>query len=295
LIALISPVLAPAQPVYRTGVELVNFGVTVVDRKGDLVGGLEAHDFVLLEDGKPQRVELFARGESSGIPMRLGLLFDTSGSMERDIGLSRSAAIKFLNTLPQAEDITLVDFDTEVRVARYSQADFPRLVERIRKRRPDGDTALYDALGVYLDGAGDSNGQKILVIYTDGGDTRSAMTFGDVLDLVKGSDVTVYGIGFLENQSSYGRMEQRLRLSQLAEASGGQAFFPGSLKELDAVYAKIVEEVRARYTLGYQSSDTATDGAWREVEIRITRPELRSAKIRTRRGYFAPVRQVHQP
>ena len=73
--------------------------------------------------------------------------------MEADLKLSRSAAIKFLNTLPEAEDITLVDFDTEVRVARYGQRDFARLVERIRSRKPDGWTALYDALGVYLDGA----------------------------------------------------------------------------------------------------------------------------------------------
>ncbi len=294
LLALLSPGLVWAQPVFRTGVELINFGVTVVDRKGTLLDDLRADDFVVLEDGKPQRVELFARGDASEIPLRLGLLFDTSGSMEQDIAMSRSAAIKFLNTLPKADDITLVDFDTEVRVARYSQADFPRLVQRIRERKPDGYTALYDALGVYLDGAGDASGQKILVIYTDGDDTRSAMTFGDALNLVKASDVTVYGVGFLENQSNFSKMDQRLRLQQLAEATGGQAFFPSSLKQLNEVYAKIVEEVRARYTLGYQSSDTSTDGAWRDVEIKLARPDLRSAKIRTRKGYFAPLRQSHQ-
>jgi Ca-activated chloride channel family protein len=294
VIALMGPVMVEAQAVYRSGVELVNFGVTVVDRKGTLVSDLTAEDFVLVEAGKPQRLEMFVRGDTAEIPMRLGLLFDTSGSMESDIGLARSAAIKFLNTLPKAEDMTLVDFDTEVRVARYTQADFPRLVERIRHRKPDGYTALYDALGVYLDGAGDSSGQKILVIYTDGGDTRSAMTFDDVLDMVKASDVTVYAVGFLEHQSTFTKMDQRLRLMQLAEASGGQAFFPASMKELDAVYAKVVDEIRSRYVLGYQSSDPTADGAWREVEIKLRRPELKSAKIRTRRGYFAPLRQAHQ-
>ena len=119
------------------------------------------------------------------------------------------------------------------------------------------------------------------------------MTFGDVLDLVKASDVTIYAIGFLENQSSFGRMEQRLRLQQLAEATGGQAFFPASLKELDGVYAKIVRGDQRRGTRSATSPrTTATDGAWREVEIRLTRPDLKGAKVRTRKGYFAPVRQA---
>ena len=94
--------------------------------------------------------------------------------------------------------MTLVDFDTEVRVGRYGQDDFPRLVERIRNRLPTGQTALYDALGVYLDGAFAQDGRKVLVIYTDGEDTRSRMRFGETADLVRASDVTVYAIGFSE-------------------------------------------------------------------------------------------------
>jgi Ca-activated chloride channel family protein len=295
LATLLGGTSSSAQPVFRSGVDLVNFGVTVVDKKGTLVSGLTAGDFVLVEEGKPQRIEFFVRGDQAAVPLRVGLLFDTSGSMEKDIGMSRSAAIKFLNTQTKAQEMTLVDFDTEVRVTRYSQTDFPRLVQRVRERKPDGYTALYDALGVYLDGAGGDDGQKVLVIYTDGGDTGSTMTFGDVFDLVKASDVTIYAIGFLENQSSFGRMEQRLRLQQIAEATGGQAFFPLSLKDLDGVYAKIGEEISARYSLGYQSSDEGRDGAWRTVEIKLSRQDLKGAKIRTRKGYFAPLRAGGPP
>lgn len=279
---------AGAQPVFRAGVDLVHFGVTVVDRKGTLVTDLGPEDFEVVEEGRAQRLEMFARGDAAAAPLRLGLLFDTSGSMEQDIGLSRSAAIKFLNTMSRAEDITLVDFDTEVRVARYGQADFARLVERIRGRKPDGYTALYDALGVYLDGAGDQDGQKILVLYTDGGDTGSTMHFGDLFDLVRASDATIYAIGFLQHQSYSGRIDQRLRLQRIAEATGGQAYFPGSLKELDGVYAKIVDEIAARYTLGYQTQAPA-NGAWRDVSVKVTRPDLKGAKVRTRKGYFAPL------
>lgn len=295
LAVLLCPALVSAQTaVFRTGVDLVHFGVTVLDRKGELVTDLNIDDFVITEGGKPQKIEYFSRGLDAGDgvdgtmnDLHLGLLFDTSGSMSEDLAFSRSAAIKFLNTLPQAEDMTIVDFDTEVRVFKYRQTDFARLVERLRSRKPDGWTALYDALGVYLDGADGESGRKILVIYTDGGDTRSNTSFSEVIDLAKASDATVYAVGFLEHQSTTVKNEQRMRLQQIAEITGGQAFFPSSIKQLDDMYAKIVNEIRGQYTLGYQSTDARTDGAWRPVEVRL-RADLKGVKIRTRKGYFAP-------
>jgi Ca-activated chloride channel family protein len=169
-------------PTFRTGIDLATFGVTVVDRKGEYLTNLSLEDFEILEDGQKQTIKYFARGTDLESPeLHVGLLFDTSGSMTEDIKLSRSAAVKFLNTLSEAKDMTLVDFDTEVRVAKYGQKDFPRMVERIRGRTPDGETALYDAMGVYLDGASEDDGRKILVLYTDGGDTHSTISFGDLM------------------------------------------------------------------------------------------------------------------
>ena len=130
----------------------------------------------MIEDGKKQTIEYFAHGDGDAAPpMHLGLMIDASGSMQADMKLAQGAAIKFLNMLPAAEDITLVDFDTQVRITRYPQRDFARLVERIRQRKADGWTALYDALGTYLDGADSQDGRKVLVMYTDGGDSRSAI------------------------------------------------------------------------------------------------------------------------
>src|SRR5439155_10595176 len=97
-----------------------------------------------------------------------GLMLDVSESMGDDIAFTRTAAVKFLNTLVDAVDITFVDFDTEVRVTRYAQVDFARLIERIRRQKVRGWTALYDAVGVYLDGAADQNGRKVMLLYTDG-------------------------------------------------------------------------------------------------------------------------------
>lgn len=281
------------QPTFRAGTELVSLGVTVTDRRANFLTDLTREDIEILEDGKKQTIEYFAKGDSpdAGPELHVGLLFDTSGSMEADIKLSRSAAVKFLNTLTDAKDITLVDFDTEVRVAKYGQQDFPRLVERIRARKPGGFTAMYDALGVYLDGAAEAQGRKILVVFTDGGDTRSTIRFGDVLTLVRASDVTVYAVGFLENQPGSVKGEQRLRLTQLAGESGGEAFFPYTMKQIEEAYDKIVAQIRAQYSVGYVSTNTAADGTWRKVEIKVRRPDERDLRVQSRKGYFAPYRK----
>ena len=274
-----------AQQVFRAGVDLTTFGVTVTDRKGAIVTDLTQDDFEILEDGRPQALRYFARGAGETSPaMHLGLMLDASGSMQNDMKLAQGAAIKFLNMLPAAEDITLVDFDTQVRITRYPQRDFARLVERIRQRKPQGWTALYDALGTYLDGAGEQDGRKVMVMYTDGGDTRSALTFGDTMDLLKASQITVYAIGLVEHTGS-ARTQLQMTLRQIAEATGGQAFFPSAMKDVESAYEKVLAEINGQYHLGYVSTNTAADGAWRKVDIKLKRGDLR---VRARKGYFGP-------
>jgi VWFA-related protein len=289
LIVTASVAALAAQPTFRTGIDLVTFGVTAVDKRGNLVTDLTQDDFQVVEDGKPQTLKLFARGlgEGDSPATHLGLMLDTSASMESDLKLARSAAIKFLNMLPEAEDITLVDFDTEVRVTRYPQRDFARLVERIRMRKPSGWTALYDALGVYLDGASAQDGRTVLVMYTDGADSRSELRFDELMKLIQASHVTIYAVGLLERTGRM-RTELTMRLNQIVEATGGQAFFPSALKDLDTSYEKVVSEIKAQYQLGYTSTNTLQDGTWRKVEIKVKRPDVR---LRTRKGYFATYKE----
>jgi Ca-activated chloride channel homolog len=290
---IVTPALAAAQAGrFRTGVDLVRVGVTILDKEGQCLTTLKAEDFEVYEDGQKQEIAFFAAGDSEGDggeDLRLGLLFDTSGSMTNDIKLARSAAVKFLNTFPTALDITLVDFDTEVRVARYGQADFPRLVERIRERKPDGWTALYDALGTYLDGSFEQVGRKVLVLYTDGGDTRSTVTFPDALEMLRAADVTLYVIGFVENQSASMRNAQRMQLMQLAGVTGGEAFFPMSSEKLDAIFDRVAGQIRAQYSLGYSSTNARRDGKWRRLEVRLADPHGKGLKVRARPGYYAPM------
>ncbi len=290
--ALLGSLSRAQEPTFRSGIDLATFGVTVSDRTGAYLSDLTQDDFEILEDGRPQTIRYFARGDASNgafaPELHLGLLFDTSGSMSEDIGLARTAAVRFLNTFQDAKDIALVDFATEVRIARYGQGDFPRMVERIRSRRPSGETAMYDALGLYLDQASDDEGRTILVLYTDGGDTRSSISLRDVMTLVRASDVTIYVVGFLEHQSAQGRLEQRTRLSQLAAASGGEAFFPNSMKDVQAAYDKVVSQIRNQYSLAFASTNEKVDGTWRKVEIRVKRQGFKGIRIQSRQGYFAP-------
>jgi Ca-activated chloride channel family protein len=283
---------ARAQFSYKTGVDVAGFTVTVVNRVGETVANLTADDFEVREDGVPQSVSYFVAGgasqERDAVPLHVGLLFDTSESMERDLAFSRNAAIKFLKTFSNAVDFTLVEFADDVRAARFIQAEFPRLVERLRSGKAKGRTSLYDAVTVYLGSAFDQTGRKVLVIFTDGDDTSSSRRWDETLRLLRASDVTVYTIGFLSNRGS-ARVLLQSKLMEIARITGGRAVFPGTMKELDPLYASIASEIQGQYVLGYVPTNTARDGKWRKVEIKLKRPPDR-VQLRTREGYFAPVK-----
>src|SRR5262249_42466117 len=183
----------------------------------------------------------FAVGERSGPQLHVGVLLDVSGSQELDLPFTQTASIKFLKSLGDAVvDVTLIDFSTNVRGGWYPQSDFPRLFERIRGLKTGGETALYDAVGVYLDAARTQDGRKVMVLYTDGADTRSSLRLDQLMDLLKASDSTVYTIGALENQPDMVRVEQRQILMRVAEATGGMAFFPSKVGDLNRIYEQIV-------------------------------------------------------
>jgi Ca-activated chloride channel family protein len=286
--ALVWSLSAEAQFSYKTGVDVAGFAVTVVNRTGASVPDLTIQDFEVRENNVLQEVTYFSAGSGdSAVPLHIGLLFDTSESMQRDLPFSRNAAIRFLNTFQEALDFTLVEFSDDVRAARFSQAEFPRLVERLRSNRAKGQTSLYDAVSVYLGSAFDQSGRKVLVIYTDGDDTSSSRTWEETMRILRASDVTVYPIGFMAGQR--GRMMLESRLTEIARITGGRAVFPGSMKELEPMYESIADEVQGQYLLGYVPTNKVRDGKWRKVEIKLKRPSSERLRVRTREGYFAPV------
>ena len=278
--------LAAAQQTFRSGVNLVHVPVVVTARDGAMIRGLAREDFQLTENGVAQTVQFFTEGSADEkLPLHIGLLLDVSGSMGPELAQAETAAIRFVNALDEAQDVTLVDFDEQVRVARFTPSDYPRLFERIRGKKPDGSTALYDAIGMYLRSTNDQSGQRVLLLYTDGGDNTSALSFGQLEKLIKRDDVLVYSIGYRNGTARMGT--EQIQLNAIAHDTGGEGFFPQDSRELNAIYAKVLDELGSRYTLGYLSTNPKEDGAWRKIEVKVTRPDAAKAKIRTRPGYFA--------
>jgi len=188
---------APRQT-FRTGVNLVNVPVVVTAKDGALIRGLPRDAFQLTENGVVQTVQFFIEGAADERrPLHIGLLLDVSGSMAPQMTAAATAAIRWVNALDEAQDVTLVDFDEQVRVARFAPDAYPRLFERIRAKKADGLTALYDAVGMFLRSTQDLDGQRVLLLYTDGGDTTSALGFNQLEKLVKQDDVLIYAIGYL--------------------------------------------------------------------------------------------------
>src|SRR5262245_61923986 len=282
--------LAPQAPTFREHIDLVNLGVTVAGKKRQLVTDLSANDFAVYEDGAQQQIFAFASGAEPGPALHVGVLLDVSDRQQLDLDFTQTAVIKFLTSIPDAADMTFIDFGSHVRGARYEQDDFPRLIDRIRRLRSDGYTALYDAIGLYLDGAAEQDGRKVMVLSTEGADTASRLSLSKLMTRLKGSDVTVYAIGALENQPQSAQFMQRALLSEIAEATGGTAFFTNRVKDLDRIYEQVLGEVRAQYTIGYVSTNEKNDGKWRKVNIKITRPDAKGLRVRARKGYYGPSR-----
>lgn len=288
------PSPTPPPAVFAVGTEMVNLTVTVLDKDGNLATHLEAQDFQVFEDGRPQKIELFGRAQDGGFPLDprsnqalvldLGLLMDTSESMLKELKLSQQAAIRFLEAVPRARDLVTIFFDQDIQVSRYSSEQQQGLFERISALKGGGWTALYDAIAVYLARAGDSGvGRKVLVLFTDGEDSRSTTSLSEVMKLVRSSPVTVYAIAFGQGLTQSRRLPAQAFLRGLSEMTGGEVFQPTTFRDLPQIYDKILAQLSAQYVIGYQSDNRRKDGKFRKLKVEVEDQDLR---VRHREGYF---------
>jgi Ca-activated chloride channel family protein len=270
---------------------MVNLTLSVRDAQGTLVDDLSAGDFRVTEDGRPQAVRLFARAvepaEREELTLDLGLLIDTSESMKTELRLSQQAAVRFLEAVPRARELLTVFFDQDIRVSRYDSEHQQGLIERIFDAKGSGNTALYDAITVYLSRVADSSGRKILVLFTDGDDTTSSISLSELMGLVRGSTVTIYPVAFTGSYTVGDKrsLSARSFVQQLADISGGVVFLPRTSKDLPHIYDKILEELSSQYVIGYVSDNAQRDGKFRKLRVEISRPGL---KVRHRQGYQVP-------
>jgi len=288
------PAQTPAPPVFSSQAEVVNLTVTVLDKEGNLVTDLEAQDFQIYEDGRPQKIDLFGRAQDGGLPLDprtnqalvldLGLLMDTSESMLKELKLSQEAAVRFLEAVPRARDLVTIFFDQDIQLSRYDSEQQQGLIKRMQSIKGGGWTALYDAIAVYLSRADDSgSGRKVLVLFTDGEDSKSATTLSEVLKLVRGSAVTVYAIAFSQGLTQSRRLPAKAFLQGLAEMTGGEVFNPSSFRDLPGIYDKILRQLSAQYVIGYVSDNAKRDGKYRRIKVELSEASLH---VRHREGYL---------
>jgi VWFA-related protein len=279
----------PRPPSFSAGLDMVNVTVTVRDEHGKLVTDLQPEDFIVKEDGRPQVVEVFARAHEPGqddvLTLDLGMLLDTSTSMLEQLKLSQEAATRFLESVPRARELITIFFDHEIRVSRYDSENQQGLYDRIHAAKGGGDTALYDAMAVYLSRVQGMSGRKVLVLFTDGEDSRSELMLPEVMQLLRSSRVTVYSICFPSFAPGSTRaVKSRAVLQQFADLTGGAIFNPSQSRDLAAIYQKILDELGAQYVLGYVSDNQKADGKLRRLVVEL--PNRKDLKVRHRTGYM---------
>jgi len=280
---------APSPPVFAVDTEVVNLTVAVRDQGGNLVTDLGPDDFLILEDGRPQVVQVFGRAHEAGqdevLGLDLGLLMDTSTSMLEELKLSQEAAVRFLETIPRARELLTIFFDDEIRLSRYDSENQQGLFGRIHAAKGGGNTALYDAITVYLSRIEGSAGRKVLVLFTDGEDTVSDVKRSELVQIVRSSAVTIYPIAFSKGlRPGSPTLLARAFLQQLADLTGGEVFTPSTSRDLPRIYQKILDALSAQYVLGFTSDRQARDGKYRKLKVRVRREGL---KVRHRAGYYA--------
>jgi len=284
---------APQQPAFRVGVDLVSLNVIVTDGPGRYVTDLESDDFNVFEDGVKQDVTFFTK---TSLPIALALLLDTSASMESKLNTAQEAAIGFAKKLRPQDLAEVIDFDSRVVVLQAFTNSVGELEQAIHKTSAGGSTSLYNAIYIALKDlkkivakSTEEIRRQAIVVLSDGEDTSSLLPFEEVLDLAKRSETAIYAIGLRSNDgpssSSKGFKEAEFVLRQLAQETGGRAFFPNQLSDLSAVYGQIADELSSQYTVGYSPRNPKRDGSWRRVVVRVGRPSLIA---RTKLGYFAP-------
>jgi Ca-activated chloride channel family protein len=278
--------------VFPTGVEEVHVAFSVRDPKGHLITSLTADDVEVTEDGRPQAIQLFARSADEkqdsaaareALTLDLGLLLDTSSSMLEELKLSQEAATRFLEAVPRARELYTIFFDEDIRISRYDSENQQGLYDRIHAAKGGGNTALYDAIAVYLSRVQDGTGRKVLVLFTDGEDTRSALPFKEVEKMVRSGRVTIYPIAFGMYGGGRARdLRPRAILEQLAAMTGGQVFTPRSSRDLAGIYDRILEDLAAQFVVGYISDNPVRDGKYRRLKVTTRVPGL---TVRHRTGY----------
>jgi Ca-activated chloride channel family protein len=285
-----SDIIEQSGAAFRASIDLVSMNVTVTDRDRRYVRDLDQIDFAVYEDGVQQDISFFSRSQ---LPIALSLLLDSSASMEDRLSTLQTAAVEFVRRLQPADVAQVIDFDSRVEIRQAFTEDKSQLEAAIERTVAGGSTSLYNALYIALTElakvrieAAEDVRRQALVVFSDGEDTSSLVSFDEVLDLAKRSETAIYTIALRgEDNSTRGFREAEFVMRQLAQETGGRPFSASSVDALTGIYGRIADELSSQYTIGYLPKNPRRDGAWRNLVVQLSRPDTTA---RTKRGYYGP-------
>ena len=267
-------------------VSLVVLHATVSDRKGGFVSNLGEQDFEVYEDGVPQRIRLF---RNEDIPVTVGLVVDHSTTMRPKLAEVTAAARTFVRSSNPEDEMFVVNFNETVSLGLPGTIRFTNstaeLENAITASPTGGQTALYDAIAKALEElqAG-SRDKKVLIVVSDGGDNASARSLDQVMKLAGQSSAVIYTVGLFDEEDPDRNPGV---LKRLAQATGGEAFFPDQLSEVVAICERIARDIRHQYTIGYVPTNLTHDGAYRAIRVLARAKGHGRLSVRTRTGYIA--------
>jgi VWFA-related protein len=291
-LAVTSPGLDSTQPssiiTIQKRVNEVNVLFIAMDKHGKFVRDLAQDDFSILDDHKPPQTIVNFR-QQTDLPLQLGLLIDTSGSVHGRFQFEQDAAVGFLQHTIRAhfDRAFVIGFNSRSRVVQDFTDNVSLLSAGIQRLDNGGGTALYDA--VYssckermLKDDSDRPVRRALIVVSDGEDNQSEHTRAQAIEMAQRAQVIVYTIS--TDDSGLILRGDKI-LEQLADATGGRAFFPFKMKDIKSSFSAIEDELRSQYVVSYHPADFDADGRYRSIEITSLKKDL---QVRARKGYFAP-------
>jgi Ca-activated chloride channel homolog len=255
--------------------------VSITDSKAKTVGGLKKSVFTIFEDGKEQEIDFFQAEET---PFAAVILIDSSGSMEQIMSVARAAAISFLNGLRIDDQVAIYNFDSKVsQIQDFSNSR--DVTDKIFNLKADGWTVLYDAIDTATKQlAKRTEKRKSIIVLSDGADTRSGISADKVLKNALASDVSIYTVDMSNLDGGKTQAQAVSILKNFSEKSGGQYIDVSSPQTMANAFKNIVAELGSQYTIAYYPTNSANNGKWRSIEVKVAKPNL---TIKTRKGYYS--------
>src|SRR5262245_11213676 len=266
----------PAPPSFGVDLGIVNLSLSVTDPREHYVTGLTEKDFIVLEDGVRQQICLFTQDR---LPLSMTLLLDGSSSMKPSLKTAQGAAIRFIRTLQPADDAQVAQFTRRFLVLQEPTRDKAALEAAVARVEAAGETSLYESLYVALKDlkrrqprSDEPTRRQAMIVLSDGEDTSSNVSEDQLMELARRAEVAIYAIGLFPPKPAIGDMPPPTHfLTALSRETGGRAYFPRSLSDLDGTYDRIADELRTLYGVGYVSANTRRDGAWRRIAVETVR------------------------